>query len=254
MTRGQQTLDLLGTPIPPISLWCVAAHGQETRDGPPRVLLGFDRETQAALHLDSQGVLAAAQRPRHLYLSACVVARLYELEGEPRGRSAPFFCMAPSLSRDPLQEIDDFDAPLLSGLFHLHYREYRDPERALREAKAELLAGDWPQPFIDLVYEAYLPVMVELLERAGTRPSWLAPIWGWPLPPAARQHHPEGGGAVRDFQDRYCRTLQDREAFARKTLEELIAARSNPPRPLRELIAWTAPFGMPRNPNRPTPG
>ena len=246
VTRGQQTLDLLGTSMPRIDLWCVAAHGQETREGPPRVLLAFDRETQAALHLDSQGVLAAAQRPRHLFLSACVVARLYELEGEPLGPVSAFFLHGAEFVAAPLQEIDDFYAPLLSGLFHLHYQEHRDPERALRRAKTELLAGDWPQRFIDLVYVAYLPVMVEVLQRAGTRPSWLVPIWDWPLPAAARRHHDKGGGTVVGFQDRYCRTAQDRETLARQTLDELVAARNDPPGPLRDLIAWTAPFGMPR--------
>ena len=246
VTRGQETLDLLTTPAPRLGLWCAAAHGQETHDGPPRVLLAFDRESKQALHLDSQSVFAAAQRPRHVYLSACVVGRLYELEGEPLGPVSAFFLHGAEFVVAPLQEIDDFYAPLLSGLFHLHYKEHRDPERALREAKAELLTGDWPQPFIDLVYKAYPPVMVEVLQRAGTRPSWLVLIWDWPLPAAARRLHPEGGGTANAFQSRYCRTASDREALARQTLDELVAVRHNPPLALRELIAWTVPFGMPR--------
>ena len=78
-----------------------------------------------------------------------------------------------------------------------------------------------------MVYDAYPPVMVEVLERAGTRPSWLDAVWGWPLPAVAKRHHPKGDGTANAFQSRYCRTAGPRGARPpdpRRT-------RHRPPRP-----------------------
>ena len=146
-----------------VALLHLAGHGQAGQGQDAGVLVGPGQT------LGLHEVLRSGLKADIVYLSACLVGRTSEdLDGDPLGMLSALFLRGARQIVAPLVPVSDFDAPLLAILFHLALKAQPggrlDAHRALHEAKAQLRSGEWPAPAEDLVRQAYLPIVQEVVE------------------------------------------------------------------------------------------
>ena len=134
----------------------LAGHGEAGRGQEAALLVG----PQQTLGLHE--LLRSRLRPEVVYLSACLVGRTSEdLDGDPLGMVSAFFLRGARSVVAPLVPISDLYAPILAGLFHWELKRQDDEgnqldaSRALKQAKARLNSGDWPEEIVQRVRVAY---------------------------------------------------------------------------------------------------
>ena len=145
-----------------VALLHLAGHGQAEQGHDAGVLVGPGQT------LGLHEVLRSGLKADIVYLSACVVGRTIEVDGEPLGMVSALFLRGARQIVASLAPVSDFVAPLLAILFHLALKAQPggrlDAHRALHEAKAQLRSGEWPAPAEDLVRQAYLPTVQRAIE------------------------------------------------------------------------------------------
>ncbi|MFT5294147.1 MAG: CHAT domain-containing protein/tetratricopeptide (TPR) repeat protein [Colwellia sp.] len=231
----------------PFDNWHFSCHGQVSNQTPAQTLLVLDAKQNQTLGMSQ--LLGSQQLPRVVVLSACVVGQVHHMEGEPIGVNAGFQLRGSDYVIAPTQPVSDFYMPLFMALFYQAWLELGKPDEALIEAKRRLSSGQWYDNTEDLVREAYVPVITELLKEEVLNEKVLQ---GDPLKVA------EGWFLSQDLQQRFSK-LQGRDykglekesyrkALGKEIVGHLIAQRANlPAHEVRHLCTWIKGFGQVRS-------
>ena len=166
-----------------IAVLHLAGHGHYASNDPlsAGVLL-------ADATVDCRVVFKSGLRPQIVVLSACVVGRTHEADGEPLGLATAFLLRGARFVIAPLQPINDCMMPLLVCLFYQAWRDGRTPPQALTEAKRRLSSGDWYPDTAQRVRSAYKNTLNAYLAILLNEPhahrqyQLLETFRQWPLP------------------------------------------------------------------------
>ena len=166
-----------------IAVLHLAGHGHYASSDPlsAGVLL-------ASATIDCRVVFKSGLRPQVVVLSACVVGRLHEADGEPLGPVSAFLLRGARFVIAPLLPINDCMMPMLVCLFYQAWLGGRTLPQALTEAKRRLSSGDWYPDTAQRVRSAYHTTLTAYLEAllnepdAHRRYQGLDTLRQWPLP------------------------------------------------------------------------
>jgi hypothetical protein len=142
----------------------LAGHGDAGTGGDASLLIG--PQERLGLHQ----VLGGQLRAPIVYLSACLVGRTLEIDGEPLGLVSAFMLKGVRSVVAPLVPIPDRYAPVLAALWHwdivqqIQAGEPPDAHRALGWAKARLRDGRWPDQVLQLLLQNYAKTMAKEIE------------------------------------------------------------------------------------------
>ncbi|NJM12425.1 MAG: CHAT domain-containing protein [Synechococcaceae cyanobacterium SM1_2_3] len=152
---------------PPVTFMTLAGHGESDAyiPGAARIWVGYQGREK---HYVGFGELIASRRQnlQFIYLSSCVVGKITDLHGEPLGLvSGGLLGGTPHLMMGWGIPVDDLGVALFSLLFHWHWRECGNPEKALTLTRNAFLTGDWPEEALKFAEDLLKAHLRELMGK-----------------------------------------------------------------------------------------